>query len=204
MLSAFADGGADGGDPSQAQSCLARLQPPHRLMGHVRLHHRSAEGANVVAKLLRLMQAQERGGRRGMELELLDAIGLLQRREGLGEQRQQSFAVPLGHGLTDRRQRGGQSGQSLGSGGRIPQSTGETFVMAVQLAGLAFIHQPIEIGGKHQRHHRRCDQSDEGQSRGHLRADTPRPHAIPSRTFKGFYIRNIADSRHGRSIAIFP
>lgn len=65
-----------------AASCHARyavFQTVLRLQLGVGLHHQVAKAGQVITVFFRLVQAQERGGRRGVELKLPDPVTGFQR-----------------------------------------------------------------------------------------------------------------------------
>ena len=138
-----------GNHPADSQSGDAALQAADRGLGLVGVHHGAAERREVIAEFLRLVQAQEGGGGRGMELELLDAEAL--GRGLVGRQQQGAEAGPVAGGefLLDRRQRGDEGGQRLGHAALSGDGLGNGLDVVGQFAGFGLIDQRghgLEIG----------------------------------------------------------
>ena len=89
----------DGHDATNAQSCHPALKTKHRLALRVGFNHGLAERREIVAELLRLMNAQERERWRLVELELLYFIRLFQFTEPGTEIADQRCAIVTRHRL---------------------------------------------------------------------------------------------------------
>ncbi len=115
---------------ADAEPGYAALEPDHDLVLLIGDQNGLAEAGEVVAEFGRLMHAQERGCRRHMELELIDAVFRLGGGKHRPEQADQGVAVLLGHRVLRRRHCGDDRAHGGGAVGFLGNTRLKGIVMA--------------------------------------------------------------------------
>jgi hypothetical protein len=140
---------------AHAKPLDTEFQTLRRFLVVVRRHHRVTERRQVVAEPVRPVHAQERRGRRRMELHLHRAIILAQRLERRNEQLGQAVALAGRHRRLHLGDIGNQCAQRGGLGGLGTDGGIDVFVVAAQFALLGALDQPIhdEQGWRYRSNH---------------------------------------------------
>jgi hypothetical protein len=129
---------------ARAQTGHAGLQTAMRRATGVGVDDRMPEAGEIIAVFLDLVQPQEGGRRRGMELELDGAIVLAQHLIGREELLAQPVAITGGETLPDLGDVGDQGAHGLGHPGLGLDVEPDAFGVLTQLGALRFQGQAVQ------------------------------------------------------------